>query len=187
MLSISSPHFFNWIEQLRNSGHKVYWLDIYDSNTKVEQIDFVAEIIGWRYKWDYPGRYFVKKNSEALTRLINIFNERGFQTELEKQIKKIQPDIVHSFVMYLAGVPALPVMQEFSRMPKVQWLGWINPFYFYNQIHNYILIAWHKTLILKLKNSNTSSLARQFPIQAGTTSSSQIWRKITRYSLRTNS
>ena len=50
MLSIFAPHFFNWTEQLRDSGHEIYWLDIKDSNTHVKQIDFVEQIIGWRYK-----------------------------------------------------------------------------------------------------------------------------------------
>ncbi|SKB76438.1 Glycosyltransferase involved in cell wall bisynthesis [Salegentibacter salinarum] len=132
MLSIFAPHFFNWTEQLNDSGHEVYWLDIFDSNTKVEQIDFAEQIIGWRYRWNHPGRYFLKKNAIGLTRLINIFNERNLQRQLEKQIKRIEPDVVHSFVMYLGGAPALPVMKKF---PDLQWVytAWGSDMYYYQK------------------------------------------------------
>lgn len=130
MLSIFAPHFFNWTEQLKDSGHEVYWLDVFDSNTRMEQIDFVDQIIGWRYKWDYRGRYFIKKSAPGLTEIINTFNERDFKAQLEKQIKRIKPDVVHSFVMYLAGVPALPVMKKY---PEIRWIysAWGSDMYHY--------------------------------------------------------
>ncbi|WZL88447.1 glycosyltransferase family 4 protein [Salinimicrobium sp. 3283s] len=132
MLSIFAPHFFNWTEQLKDSGYEVYWFDIFDSNTRVEQIDFVEQIIGWRYKWNYPCRYRLKKNAPALTGFINIFNERDFQKHLEKQIEKIEPDVIHSFVMYLSGVPALPVMKKF---PHIKWVysSWGSDMYYYQR------------------------------------------------------
>ena len=130
MLSIFAPHFFNWTEQLRDSGHEVYWLDVYDSNTKVKQIDFVEQILGWRYKWNYPGRYLLKSKAPGITRFINIFNERNFREQLEKQIRRIKPDVVHSFVMYLGGAPALPVMKKF---PNLKWAytAWGSDMYYY--------------------------------------------------------
>jgi glycosyltransferase involved in cell wall biosynthesis len=130
MLSIFAPHFFNWTEQLRNSGHEVYWLDINDSDTYVNQIDFVHQITGWRYKWNYPGRYLVKSKMPKINRFVNILNERNFQIQLEKQIKRIKPDLVHSFVMYLGGVTALPVMKKF---PKIKWAytAWGSDMYYY--------------------------------------------------------
>ena len=132
MLSIFAPHFFNWTEQLKDSGHKVYWLDIFDSNTKVEQLDFAELIIGWRYRWDHPGRYILKKKAPGMTQLINRINERSFQQELSKQIKTIKPDVVHSFVMYLGGVPALPVIKKF---PGIKWIytAWGSDMYYYRQ------------------------------------------------------
>jgi glycosyltransferase involved in cell wall biosynthesis len=132
MLSIFAPHFIKWTEQLKDTDHEVYWLDIFDSNTKVAQIDFVEQIIGWRYKWNYPGRYYFKKKAPALTRFINIFNERSFQVQLEKQIERIQPDVVHSFVMYLAGVPVLSVMKKF---PNIKWVysSWGSDMYYYQR------------------------------------------------------
>ncbi len=137
MLSIFAPHFFNWTEQLRNTNHEVYWLDIFDSNTKVQRIDFAEQIIGWRYRWVHPGRYFLKKKALGITRLINIFNERHFQQQLEKQIQKIRPDVVHSFVMYLGGVPALPVMKKY---PRIKWIysAWGSDMFFYQKKAEYL-------------------------------------------------
>ena len=130
MVSIFAPHFFNWTEQLRDSGHEVYWLDVFDSNTRVKQIDFVDQIIGWRYKWNYPGRYFIKKNSPGLNCLINRFNERDLKTVLEKKIQEIKPDVVHSFVMYLATAPIFEVMKNH---PEIKWIysSWGSDLYYY--------------------------------------------------------
>ncbi len=130
MISIFSNHLFNWTEQLRDSGHEVYWLDVFDSNTRVKQIDFVDQIIGWRYKWDYPGRYFIKKNTPVLNRLINRFNERELKVVLEKKILEINPDVVHSFVMYLGTAPIFEVMKNY---PGIKWIysSWGSDLYFY--------------------------------------------------------
>lgn len=130
MLSIFAPHFFNWTDQLKDSGHEIYWLDIFDSNTKVEQIDFAEQIIGWRYRWDHPGRYFLKKRAPGITHFVNILNEKKFQQQLEKQIRRIEPNVVHSFVMYLGAVPALPVMNKF---PNLKWVfsSWGSDMYYY--------------------------------------------------------
>lgn len=132
MLSIFAPHFFNWTEQLRNSGHEVYWMDIFDSNTQVPQIDFVHQITGWRYKLDYPGRYYLKKQAPAVARLINFFNERDLQKQLDKKLREIQPDVVHSFVMYLATAPLREVMKKHS---NIRWIysSWGSDLYYYRK------------------------------------------------------
>lgn len=132
MLSIFAPHFFNWTEQLKDSGHEVYWLDIFDSNTHVKQIDFVHQIIGWRYKWDFKGRYYLKKKRSKLNQLINILNERDFASYFEKKLKEIQPDVVHSFVMQLACIPIIDVMK---RNPQIKWVysAWGSDLFFYQK------------------------------------------------------
>ena len=129
MLSIFAPHFFNWTQQLENSGHEIYWLDVYDSNTKVEKIDFVKQIAGWRYKWDYPGRYFLKSRAPGLTKLLNRANERKLEDFFEEQLLEIKPDVVHSFVMFIACAPILQVMKKY---PKIKWIysSWGSDMYF---------------------------------------------------------
>lgn len=129
MLSISSPHFFNWTEQLKESGHEVYWLDVFDSNAHVNQIDFVTQMTGWRYRWDHPGRYFLKSKAPVLTRLLNRINERKLTKVFEEKLQVIRPDVVHSFVMFLACYPVLNVMKKYS---EIKWIysSWGSDMYF---------------------------------------------------------
>ncbi len=130
MVSIFAPHFFNWAEQLKESGHEVYWLDVYDSNTFVQQIYFVEQIIGWRYRWDFPGRYYLKKKSPDLISLINTFNERDLVKVFKQKLEEIKPDVVHSFVMSKAVVPIYEIMKV---NPDIKWLysSWGSDLYFY--------------------------------------------------------
>ena len=67
MISMYSSHFFRWAEQLKDSGHEIYWIDVFDSNLYVEKIDFVHQTIGWRNKIKYPGRYKLKKSYHGWT------------------------------------------------------------------------------------------------------------------------
>ena len=50
-----------------------------ESNTKVKEIEFVEQIIGWRYKLDFKGRSYLKQNYPKLYSLISKFNERDFK------------------------------------------------------------------------------------------------------------
>lgn len=130
MLSIFSPHFFNWSEQLKDSGHEIYWLDVFDSKVKVEQINFVKQITGWRHRWNYPGRYLIKKNVPALDRVVNVLNERKLVDVFNKTLKEIKPDVVHSFVMSLAVTPIYKILKA---KPSIKWIysSWGSDLYFY--------------------------------------------------------
>ena len=133
MVSIFAPHFFNWTEQLRDSGHEVYWLDVFDSNSYVEQIDFVHQIIGWRYRSDFPGRYLLKEKAPGLTKFINRFNERKLSSVFEKKLEEIEPDVVHSFIMFSGVLPFLEVMKKH---PEVRWIysSWGSDLYVQEQL-----------------------------------------------------
>lgn len=133
MVSIFSPHFFNWTEQLKDSGHEIYWLDIFDSKTKVEKLHFVHQISGWRYKVDFPGRYVVKKIMPWLNKLINRINEKKIIDVFEQKLKEIRPDVVHSFVMYLGAAPFLNLMKEH---PEIKWIysSWGSDLYYYRHL-----------------------------------------------------
>lgn len=136
MVSIFSPHFFNWTQQLKNTGHEIWWLDVFDSNTKVQKIDFVEQITGWRYRKNFKGRYFLKNNFPRITNLVNTVNERDFLKYFEKTLKEINPDVVHSFVMYLSAAPILPVMKKY---PDIKWIysSWGSDLYYYGKIDGY--------------------------------------------------
>lgn len=136
MLSMSSIHFFGWTEQLKNSGHEVHWIDIYDSNNLVKDLDFVIQTVGWKNRVKYPGRYKVKKNFPGLYKLINKLNQRKFIDVFEAKLEKFQPDIIHSFVMYAATVPILGIMKKH---PNIKWIysAWGNDLYYYQNKKNY--------------------------------------------------
>ncbi len=129
MVSMFSNHFFRWTEQLKDSGHEVYWIDVFDSNTKVHKIDFAHQIIGWRNKIKYPGRYKIKKGFPRLDDFINKFNQRKLVDVFEDQLEIIQPDIVHSFVMFSACVPILKVMNKHKNIPWI-FSAWGNDLYY---------------------------------------------------------
>lgn len=130
MVSIFSQHFFNWTLQLKDQGHEIYWIDVYDSNTYVKKIDFVHQTIGWKNKIKYPGRYKVKQYFPQLNRFINKVNQKDFLPLFKEKLEEINPDVVHSFVMYSACVPILEVMKEH---PHIKWVfsAWGNDIYYY--------------------------------------------------------
>jgi glycosyltransferase involved in cell wall biosynthesis len=133
MVSMFSNHFFNWTEQLRESEHEIYWIDVFDSNTYVEKIDFVYQIIGWRNRWDYPGRYWVKNNLPVLGRVINKFNQRKLRDVVDQKIRELEPDVVQSFVLYSAAYPIFSIMKNY---PEIKWIysAWGNDLFFMQQI-----------------------------------------------------
>lgn len=119
MVSMPNLHFFRWTEQLRDLGHEVYWFDVTDGAKEVERIDWVKQIIGWKFRWDYPGRIYFKINFPRLYSFIQQFNERNTARVFEQKIVEIQPDIVHSFALYISCAPILQVMNKYK---DVKWI-----------------------------------------------------------------
>ncbi|MGM0932649.1 MAG: glycosyltransferase [Bacteroidota bacterium] len=144
MVSMFSNHFFNWTEQLRESGHEIYWIDVFDSKTYVEKIDFVHQNIGWRYRWDYPGRYWVKNHMPGVNRLINKINQRKLSGFVDRKIEEIKPDVIQTFVMQSTAIPLAPVIEKY---PGLKWIysAWGNDL-FYRQQNKEDLINIRKTL-----------------------------------------
>jgi glycosyltransferase involved in cell wall biosynthesis len=138
MISMFSNHFFNWTEQLRDSGYEIYWLDVFDSKTRVNKIDFVHQIIGWRNKIDYPGRYWVKNHLPEINRIINKLNQRSLEDIVDKKIEEIKPDVIQSFVLFSAAYPIIPVMKKY---PAIRWIysAWGNDLYYMQQIEEELL------------------------------------------------
>ncbi|MBZ9632362.1 glycosyltransferase family 4 protein [Salegentibacter sp. LM13S] len=130
---MSSIHFFRWAEQLKDSGHEVYWIDVFDSNNYNPKIGFVGQIIGWRNKINYPGRYLVKKKFPRLNNFVNKFNQRKLADIVDKKIKEIEPDVVHSFILQSAVFPLLGVMQKKT---AVKWIfsAWGNDLFYGQQL-----------------------------------------------------
>ncbi|MCZ2845804.1 MAG: glycosyltransferase [Candidatus Bathyarchaeota archaeon] len=129
MVSMFSNHFFRWAEQFKDTGHEVFWIDVFDSNTKVLKIEFAVQIQGWRNKWDYPGRYWIKARMPLISKIFNKINQRDLALKVEEQIKEIQPDIVHTFVLQSATLPLISIMRKF---PEIKWVysAWGNDLFY---------------------------------------------------------
>lgn len=127
---MSSIHFFRWTEQLRSSGHQVFWIDVYDSGNVNKSLDFVKQTVGWRNRINYPGRYFIKDKLPAFNQFLNFFNQRKLADIVDQKIKEVDPDVVHSFVMYSGAAPLLDILKKH---PNIKWVfsAWGNDLYFY--------------------------------------------------------
>lgn len=130
MVSIFSHHFFNWTLQLKDTEHDIYWLDLSDSDRKVEKIEFVKQYVNWRNPINYPGRYFIKKHIPVIAGFIAKINNRDLTKMLSQKIQEINPDVVQSFEMHSACTSILDVMKLH---PQIKWIYscWGNDLYYY--------------------------------------------------------
>ena len=126
-------HFFNWTNQLKNSGHEVFWIDVFDNGKEVDNISWVHQTVNWKRRFNYPGRQSLKINFPKIHKGVQRFNERKLAEIFEEKIKVIQPDIIQSFVLFSACAPILEVMNKY---PNLKWIysAWGNDlFYFQNE------------------------------------------------------
>jgi glycosyltransferase involved in cell wall biosynthesis len=137
MVAMPSLHFFRWTEQLHDSGHEVYWFDIADGGEKVSRIHWVKQIANWKLKYDYPGRYFMKKNFRQLYDFFQRFNEYEGATVFEQKLLEIQPDVVHSFALYVSCTPIFEVMNKYK---NIKWIysSWGSDLFYYQNKSNYL-------------------------------------------------
>lgn len=129
MVSMASLHFFRWTEQLNDSGHEVYWFDILDSGKPSDRVSWVHQMVGWKLRWDFPGRYFVKNKFPRIYKFIQKVNNRNTAHEFEKYLLEVKPEVVHSFAMNIAGISIAPIMLKHE---KVRWMlsSWGSDLYY---------------------------------------------------------
>lgn len=133
MVSIPTLHFFRWANQLQDAGHEVYWFDITGMSKTVSKISWMQQKVDWKLKWNYPGRIFVKNKFSKLYEYIQQFNEKDTAKTFENYLNEIQPDVVHSFALYLSCSPIMEVMEK---NPTQKWIysSWGSDlFYFQNE------------------------------------------------------
>jgi glycosyltransferase involved in cell wall biosynthesis len=133
MVAMPSLHFFRWTEQLRDSGHEVFWFDITDGGEIVSRIHWVEQIVNWKLKYDYPGRYFLKENFRKTYNFFQQFNEYEIATVFEKELLKIQPDVVHSFALYVSCTPIFLIMEKYKNIKWIYSSWGSDLFYFQNK------------------------------------------------------
>jgi len=132
LVAIPNHHFFQWANQLKESGYEVYWFDITDGAGFVEKINWVQQFNGWKLKWNYPFRYRIKKYFPNLYSLLEKLTVNKTEAVFEIIIKKVQPDIVHCFEMKLVGLPILSVMQQ-NKIPFI-YSSWGSDMYDYRNL-----------------------------------------------------
>jgi len=132
-VSMPSLHFFRWAEQLKDAGHEVYWFDIVDGGQNVDRINWVNQIVGWKRRFNFPGRSFIKKKLTKLYKLVQKVNERNIANFFEEKLEEIQPDVVHSFALYVSCTPILEVMQKYQSTKWIYSSWGSDLFYFQNK------------------------------------------------------
>lgn len=134
MVSIPSLHFFRWSEQLKDSGHEVYWFDITGMSQPVERIKWVSQKTAWKLRWNYPGRFFVKSKFPSIYHWIQKRNEKDAAKVFEAYLNEIKPDVVHSFALYLSCTPIISVMEKYTNLKWIYSSWGSDLFYFQNNL-----------------------------------------------------
>ena len=179
MIAIPNHHFFQWADQLKESGYEVYWFDVTDGGNKVEKIDWVHQIKGWKLKFDFPLRHFLKKNFPRISEGIQKYNERKITAVFAKLINEIKPDMVHCFEMKLAGLPILAMMQKHNSIPFI-YSSWGSDLFYYPQlgIHekavsnflervDYLITDCHRDYKIAVVNGYKNSFLGVYPGNGG--------------------
>lgn len=139
-ISMPSIHAIRWIESLENTPFELYWFDIMDrGNILISKKVELKKIIDWKKrKHKYlKGEYWLAKNIPFLFEKIQPYLEVTIAEKLEIIIKKIQPNLIHSFEMQHCSYPILKTMMQYN---TVKWLYscWGSDLFYYKQFkqHN---------------------------------------------------
>ena len=133
LVSMNSIHFQRWANQLKDSGHEVFWFDILDGNKPEPKLNWINQITGWKLKFKYPFRYLIKKQFPKFYNFIQNFNTNSTTSVFEKKLLEIQPDVVHSFALQISCVPILSVMQKHSNFKWI-YSSWGSDMFYSDEI-----------------------------------------------------
>ena len=134
LLSMHSIHATRWIENLKESGHELYWFDITGKGT-IQTLEEVTQITNWKKrKLPYiKGEYWLSKKFPKFYHFIRPYLEVTENEALEECIKNIQPDLVQSFEMQTCSYPIVKTMLKFQ---NIKWLYncWGNDIFYYQNL-----------------------------------------------------
>lgn len=179
MVAIPNHHFFQWVNQLKDSGYEVYWFDASDGGSLVERINWVTQIKGWKLKWDFPLRLTIKQYFPKIYVYLQKYNERDIKAVFDKIIELHRPDIIHCFEMRLAGLPILKVMQKHNSIPLI-YSSWGSDLFYYPQlgIHekavsnflervDYLITDCHRDYKIAVENGYKNAFLGVYPGNGG--------------------
>jgi glycosyltransferase involved in cell wall biosynthesis len=118
LVSMNSIHFRRWSDQLRDCGHEVYWFDILDQGYS-PSMSWMTQVVGWKKGFlKQRGRSFIKKRVPKLFSFLSSQLDVPVEKAFEKALLDIQPDVVHSFALYMSCTPIISVMLQ----NKIPWI-----------------------------------------------------------------
>lgn len=138
LVSMNSIHFRRWTSQLENSGHEVYWFDIKDQGF-IPSLWWVHQITDWKKGFlKKRGRTWLKRQVPRLYNFLERKYDSKVETAFAKAVKDIQPDLVHSFALYISCTPIVEVMKRNASIP---WLysSWGSDLYYFQNIPDYLM------------------------------------------------
>lgn len=181
LAAIPNHHFFQWVNQLKDSGYEVYWFDVTDGGEIVSKINWVIQIKGWKLKYDYPLRHSIKNKLPVMYKYIQKYNEKSVTTVFNDLLQEIQPDIVHCFEMQLAGLPILETMQRYGNI-KFIYSSWGSDIYYYTALGvkkeqitsflrrvNYLITDCKRDYTIALQNGFVNNFLGVYPGNGGIT------------------
>ena len=137
LISMPSVHVIRWIENLKDSSFELYWYDIIGRG-EVETFGTIKQFLNTsKRKLPYiKGEYCLSKKLPSLYNLIRTFLETTENEALEKIIKEINPNVIHSFEMQSCSYPIIKTMNKFS---NIKWIYscWGNDLYYYQNFPNH--------------------------------------------------
>lgn len=115
-----SIHTIRWIENLKDTSFELYWYDILGRG-QLKTLKSVKQFLNMKKrKLPYiKGEYWLSKKNPEIYNLVRPFLENTENEILEKIIKEIKPDVVHSFEMQSCSYPIIKTMNKFS---NIKWI-----------------------------------------------------------------
>ncbi|WP_336065850.1 glycosyltransferase [Mesoflavibacter sp. CH_XMU1404-2] len=136
IVSMPSIHVTRWVSQLEHAGFDVYWFNVHgtDKNTK---LPWVQQKVNWKLKWNYPGRTFFKKRIPVLHKVLQRLFSNDTAVVFESYLKDVQPDVVHSFALYVAATPIVEVMER-HKHTKWVYSSWGSDLFYFKNLPTYL-------------------------------------------------
>lgn len=133
-----SIHVIRWIKNLKDTNHELYWFDILDKGG-LKTLNDVYQFTDWKKRKISPikGEYFLSKKMPYIYENLIPYLKITPSQALEKIIKEIHPDIIHSFEMQSCSYPILKTMKKYS---DIKWLYscWGSDIFYYQQFPSHL-------------------------------------------------
>ena len=109
-----------------------------DGGKKVDRISWVHQIVGWKLRWDFPGRSYIKVQWPKVYSWLQRLNERNTAVTFQKIVEEINPDVVHSFALYVACAPIVDIMKKHA---DIKWIysSWGSDLFYFQQKPTYLI------------------------------------------------